>query len=167
MDRLNRWLPLWVVAPVVLLVVLFVVIASLPGVECGGEGAEGGTEAAVVVVLTILSSLATVAAGLLRLGAMALNRRFGRRDLAIAAAAALLLALAPLIDGSDRSAGESLAIGGLVLTGLSGLGLMAAAVARLSIDAVGILLPMYLFGAAYVYLLLGGIGLLAVSGAGC
>jgi len=57
---------------------------------------------------------------------------------------------------------------GLFLTGLALLALLVAWVARVRPARVGLLLPLYLFGAAlFAYPLVGLLGLLISSGVGC
>jgi hypothetical protein len=163
---LSNRLPLWILAPLVLLLLILVVALQMPDHECG-EGAGGGTTETILIAVVLVSVLAAIAAGLYRLGMMALHGRYGKRD-AIVLAAAVLVVLATWAAGAgERSFLDAALIAGLVIAPLALLALMGAAAARRDVEAVGVLLPVYLFGAAYVYLAAGLLGILVSSGVGC
>jgi hypothetical protein len=162
----ERLLP-WIMVPLILFVLLVLIAFSMPQSDCDGEGSEGGTIEVVLIVLSLLGALTAVGGGLFRLGALALRHSYRRRDLWIAVAAIALLAVVAAVDGAGVGAGGTLAIWGGVMTGAAFLCLLAAAGGRLSVDEVGILLPIYLFGAACAYLMLAVLGLFISSGAGC
>ena len=162
----DRLLP-WIAVPLVLLAVVVALALSLPEVRCDGEESEGGIDGAILVAVVALSAVAAVGAGLFRLVTMAFRNQLGWRDGWILLAALLVIAVAAVGYAPVESFGAGLAIGCLVVTALALLVLVAAAAARWDADAVGILLPIYLFGAAYVYLGVGAIGLLVSSGIGC
>jgi hypothetical protein len=66
------------------------------------------------------------------------------------------------------SRAEVIFVTGLVLTGLALLSLVVAWVAGLRVNQLGVLLPLYLLGAAlFAYPLVGLLGLLVSSGIGC
>jgi hypothetical protein len=162
----SGWLPLWILAPLVLFVAILLIVVSLPEAECG-ENTEGGIEEGVLVGVVAFAAVAAVAAGLYRLVTMAIRDQFSSRDGWTFLAALLVLAVTGVAYSPASGFGEGLAIGGLVLPALALLALVAAAVARKGVDAVGVLLPIYLFGAAYLYLVIGALGFLVSSGIGC
>jgi hypothetical protein len=165
-QRLFEQLWPWIVGSLLLLVVIVLFAIAVPSVECGAEGPqeEGGD---ALVVVTIFATVLAVGSGLYRLVAMVGGNSFARRDGWIFAAALAVLAAAALVGGLVATPGGGLATGGLILPGLTLVGLVAAAIAGRSAEDVGVLLPIYLFGAAYVYLAIGLITLLAKSGIGC
>lgn len=165
-EKQSGWLLLWTLAPLALFALVLLVALSLPETECG-ENIEGGTDSAVLVWIVASSAVVAVAAGLYRLVTMAIRDQFEARDGWILLATLLLLVLFGFAYSPASSFGEGLAIGSLMLPGFALLALVAAAAARKGVDAVGILLPVYLFGAAYVYLVVGALGFLASSGIGC
>lgn len=156
----------WIAVPLLLLAVILVMALSLPQADCGGEGAEEGGSLAFVVI-ACLSAIAAVAAGLVQLATMAWRDRYRARDGWILLAALLVVAVSGVAYGPAQGFGGGVAFGCLALTGVALLALVAAAVARMRVEDVGILLPIYLFGAAYVYLGVGAVALLASSGIGC
>jgi hypothetical protein len=164
--RSGRLAP-WILVPLVLLVAIVWAAASLPETECGGEETEEGMDGAILVGLVAFAAVAAVAAALWRVVSMALHDRYGSRDGWILLAALLVLVVAAIVGAADDSVGGGLAVGGLVLPALALLALTTAAAARKRVEDVGVLLPIYLFGAAYVYLGVGAVGLIASSGIGC
>jgi hypothetical protein len=166
-EKWSDRLPLWILPPLLLLAAVVVAALSLPEVECGGEETEAGVDGAVLVALVVFSAVATVAAGLFRLVTMTLRRQYGSRDAWILLAALLVVAVTGVAYAPAQSFAAGVAIGGLALTGLALLALVVAALARKRVEAVGILLPIYLFGAAFAYLGAGALGLLVSSGIGC
>jgi hypothetical protein len=166
-EKRSGWLPPWILVPLVLLLPIAVLALSLPEVDCGGEGTDDGAEGAVLVGVAAIAAIAAVAAGLLRLMTMVLQSEYGARDGWILLASLIVVGVSGAAYGPAEGVGGSVAFGCLALTGFALLALVGAAVAGKRVEAVGILLPVYLFGAAYVYLALGAVALLASSGIGC
>jgi len=166
-EKRSGWLPLWILVPLVLLVAIVWAAASLPQVECGGEETEEGIDGAILLGLVVFSTAVAVGAALWRVVSMAFHDQYGSRDGWILLAALLVLAAAALVGARNDTVGGGLAVGGLVLPALAFIALAAAAAGRRRVEDVGVLLPIYLFGAAYVYLAVGAIGFLASSGIGC
>lgn len=166
-EKRSGRLPLWIVAPLGLLVVIVLLALSLPEVECGGEETEDGVDGAVLAVAVVLSAVATVAAGLYRLVKMAFDNQLRGRDGWALLASLLVVVASGVAYAPAESFAGGVAIGFLALTVLALLALVVAALARRGVEDVGIVLPIYLFGAAYVYLGVGAIGFLASSGIGC
>jgi hypothetical protein len=166
-EKRPGWLPLWILVPLALFVAVVWIALSLPETECGGEETEEGVDGAILVGLVAFSAVAAVGAALWRVVSMALRDQYGSRDGWILLAALLVLAAAAIIGAADQNVGGGLAVGGLLLPALALIALAAAAAARKGVEDVGVLLPVYLFGAAYAYLGVGAIGLIASSGIGC
>lgn len=161
------WLPLWILVPLVLLVAVGWAAFSLPETRCGGEETTEGLDGAIVAGLVLFATVAAVGAGLWRVISMSVRDQYSSRDGWSLLAALLVLLVAALIGAGDDTAGAGLAIGGLIVPAIALLALAAAAVAGKRVEDVGVILPIYLFGAAYVYLAVGAVGFLASSGIGC
>jgi len=161
----DRLLP-WIAASLLLLAAIVVLGAQVPDVGCGEGTRDEGDETALAAV-TVVATILAAAAGLFRLVAMAFADRFARRDRWVLGASLLVLAAATVVGGLVATAVGGLATGGLVLAVLALVALLAAAIAGKGVDGVGVLLPVYLFAAAYVYLAVGLITLFAKSGIGC
>lgn len=166
--RFDRLLP-WIAGSLLLLGAIVIAAMQVPDLDCAGEGdsSEWGPSADVLVVLTVAAVVAAVGGGLYRLGEMTYARRYGRRDGWILGAVLLVLAAAAVVGDRVATAGGGLATGGLVLAALAFAALVVAAITGRDAGDVGLLLPVYLFAAAYVYLAIGAIALLAKSGIGC
>ncbi|HEU4599416.1 MAG TPA: hypothetical protein VFS26_06685 [Solirubrobacterales bacterium] len=162
----DRLLP-WIAGSLLLLAVVVMVATQVPSVECGGEGDVGEGPATALLVVTAVSAVLAAAAALYRVVVMASAQRLGGRDGWILGAALLLLAAAATFGAADGSAAAGLVIGGLVLAGVAFVALTAAALTGKSVDDVGLLLPVYLAAAAWVYLCFGVLVLIATSGIGC
>jgi hypothetical protein len=162
-EQMRDRLPFWIGTSLLLLVAIVLAAMQLPEVECG-EGSRDQAGEGVLVAVAIAAAILAFCAGVARVAALSLAGNFGRRDAWILAAVVLGLALAALL---GSTVGVGLAIGGVVITGLAFLALLGAALLRVGVDRVGILLPVYLFGVAYVYLAVGLIAVLAKSGIGC
>ncbi len=160
-------LPLWIAAPLALLVAVGWAASSLPETQCGGEETKEGLDGTIVALLVLFSTVAAVGAGLWQVVSMSVRDRHHPRDGWIFLAALLVLAAAALVGDRGDSVGAGLAVGGFIVPAIALLALAAAAVARKQVEDVGILLPIYLFGIAYVYLAVGAVGFLASSGIGC
>jgi hypothetical protein len=158
-------LGLWICLPLLAWVVVWIAALSMPSADCDGYGTDAGTEEAVLIVVVVVASLSTAGAALLRLVRLAQAGAFSlRRDAAIGAivVAALVLAATFVVRA------EVLLVVGLLLTGVALLALLVAWAAGLRANQVGLLLPLYLLGAAVIaYPLVGLIGLLSSSGIGC
>jgi hypothetical protein len=163
---LSNWLPLWIVAPLALLVLILAVAFQMPDNDCG-EGSGGGTTEAILAVLVFVSTLAVIGAALYRLGTMTLNRQYGKRDAVVVAATALVVLATWAVRAGENSFVEAVLIATFIITSLALLALTVAAATRRDVEAVGVLVPIYLFGAAYVYLAAGILGILVSSGIGC
>jgi hypothetical protein len=167
MDEKRGWLlPLWILAPLALFFAVLLASLALPETDCG-ENTTEGLDGTVVACLVLFSVAAAVAAGLYRLVTMSFRDQFASRDGWILLAGLVLLGLFAAGYTPAHSFGEGLAVGSLVLPGVALLALAAAAVSGRGVEEVGVLLPVYLFGAAYVYLVVGALGFLASSGIGC
>jgi hypothetical protein len=149
-DRL--WL--WIAGSLVPLLAILFLATLVPDADCGEEVHDGAAEI-VLILVAIGAALLAVAGALYRLGAMVRATRFRLKDGAVLGTGA---------PGFDE---EGLAIAGLVLTGVALAALIVAAIARRRVDGVGVLLPIYLFGAAWVYLLVGVLILFVKGGGGC
>ncbi|HEX6205073.1 MAG TPA: hypothetical protein VFZ29_04625 [Solirubrobacterales bacterium] len=165
-EGLGR-LPLWIVVPLVLLVAVGWAASSLPETQCGGEETKEGLDGTIVACFVLFSTVAAVGAGLWRVVSMSIHDQYDSRDGWIFLAALLVLVAAALVGAGTGSVGAGLAIGGLAVPAIALLALVAAAAAGKRVEAVGILLPIYLFGIAYIYLAVGAVGFLASSGIGC
>jgi hypothetical protein len=155
----------WIVAPIFALALLLCIILMLPFSDCG-ESTE--YKEAVPLIFVALAILGVVGAGGLRVTTMVRRRRFRMRDGLILVAASIVLAMSSVLLASpNRGVFGWLVPGILLLTGISLSGLIVAATAGRSVDAVGILLPIYLFGAAFVYVILGWFVAAANNGAFC
>jgi hypothetical protein len=163
--RERTELGLWICLPLLAWVLVWIAALSMPAADCGGEGTDTGAEEAVLIALVAAASLATAAAALWRFVRLTLADAFSAsRDLTLAGSvvASLLVAVAV------TSQVEVIFVTGLVLTGLALLSLMVALVLGLRLDQLGLLLPLYLLGAAlFAYPLVGLLGLLVSSGIGC
>ena len=164
---LSDRLPPWIAGSLLLLVVIVLVATQVPSAECGGENDVDDNPATALLVVTVAAVAAAIGAALYRIVAMATTERYSRRDGRVLGAALLVLAVSAIVGASAGTAAAGLAIGGLILAGTAFVAIVVAAVARMGVDDVGILLPIYLFGAAWVYLAFGVLVLFATSGVGC
>jgi hypothetical protein len=141
---------------------------SMPSAGCDGYPTDAGNEEAVLIVLVAAASLAAAAGAVWRLVGLSNASAFSaRRDLAIGGSVAVALVVAAAAS-PPRARIEVLPVTGLLLTGLALLLLLIAWVAGLHVNRVGLLLPVYLLGAAvFAYPLVGLLGLLSSSGIGC
>lgn len=162
----------WICVPLLLWGVVWMVVLSMPSASCEGYGNEdnGGQEVLLVVVVAA-ASLFTAAAAVLRLVNL---RRAGAfkagRDLTMVgiALAALAATAAATTSRFPSQAIQFLPLVGLLLTGLALLALLVAWAAGVRVNQVGLLLPLYLFGAALLaYPLVGLLGLASSSGVFC
>jgi hypothetical protein len=166
--RLPDQLLPWIAGSLLLLIVIFAVAVQVPSVDCGGENADQDGPEAVLLAITVVAIVIAVAAAVLRLVLMGRYDCFGRRDGWILGLAVFVLGAATLYGGTiEESAAAGLAVGGFLLAGIAFVALLGAVLLRLDVDDVGVLLPIYLFGAAWVYLAVATVVLLAKSGIGC
>jgi hypothetical protein len=162
----------WICVPLLLWAVVWMVVLSMPSASCEGNGSEdtGGQEVLLVVVVAA-ASLFTAAGALFRL--VNLGRAGGfkaGRDLTMVGVvvAALVAAAAATTSRFPSQAIQVLPLVGLLLTGLALLALLVAWAAGVRANGVGLLLPLYLFGAALLaYPLVGLLGLASSSGVFC
>jgi hypothetical protein len=163
--RERTKLGLWICLPLLAWVVVWIAVLSLPASDCDGTGTDAEAEQALLIALVAAASLATGAAALWRFVSLSAANAFSAgRDLTLVGSvvAAVLLAVAV------TSQVEAIFVTGLVLTGLALLSLLVAWVAGLRVNQLGLLLPLYLLGAAlFAYPLVGLLGLLVSSGIGC
>jgi hypothetical protein len=161
-------LGLWICLPLLAWVAVWTAALSMPASDCDGYGPDSGAEEVLLIVLVAAASLATAGAALWRLvGLGSANAFSAGRDLTIGGSALLALALAVLAS-APRDRIEVVPVVGLLLTGLALVVLLVAWAAGARLNRVGLLLPLYLFGAAlFAYPLVGLLGLLASSGIGC
>ncbi len=158
-------LGLWICLPLLAWVVVWIAALSMPASDCDGYGTDNGTGEVTLVVLVAAASLAAAVAALWRFVSLRRADAFSPpRDLTLVGtvvfAALAVVAVSPRV--------EVLAVAGLGLTGLALLSLLVAWAAGLRVDQLGLLLPLYLLGAAlFAYPLVGLLGLLASSGIGC
>jgi len=165
--RLPDQLLPWIAGSLLLLIAILAAAAQVPSVDCGGEDVDQDGPEAVLLVFTVLAAAIAVAAGVLRLVLMGRDDGFGRRDGWILGAAVFVLAAATAYGAGQGNAAAGLAVGGFLLAGLAFVALLGAVLWRLDVDDVGVLLPIYLFAAAWVYLAVAVLALLAKSGIGC
>jgi hypothetical protein len=161
-------LGLWICLPLLAWFVVWIAVLSMPSPDCGSSGTDAGGEEAMLIVLVAASSLAAAGAALWRLVDLGRANAFSAgRDLAIGGSVVVALAFAA-VASSPGARIEVLPVAGLLLTGLALLALLMAWAAGVRVNRVGLLLPLYLLGAAlFAYPLVGLIGLLASSGIGC
>jgi hypothetical protein len=165
--RLPDQLLPWIAGSLLLLIAILAAAAQVPSVDCGGEDVDQDGPEAVLLVITVIATVIAVGAGVLRLALMGRDDCFSRRDGWILGVAVFVLVAATVSGGGQEDAAAGLAIGGFLLAGLAFVALLGAILWRLDVDDVGVLLPIYLFGAAWVYLAVAVIALLAKSGIGC
>src|SRR4051812_28546948 len=161
-------LGLWICLPVLAWAAVWSAALSMPASDCDGYGPDNGEGEVLLIVLVAAASLATAAAALWRVVGLSNADAFSaRRDLAIGGSVAVALVAAAAV-AAPRARIEVLPVVGLLLTGLALLLLLVAWAAGLRVDRVGLLLPVYLLGAAlFAYPLVGLLGLLSSSGIGC
>jgi len=163
--RERTKLGLWTCLPFLAWIVVWIAALSMPTPDCEGGGTASDAEAAVLIVAVAAASLGTAAAALWRLVGLGRAGAFSaRRDLTLVGAVVATILVAIGLNPQF----ENVAVVALVLTGLAFVSLLVAWAAGLRLDQLGLLLPLYLLGAAlFAYPLVGLIGLLASSGLGC
>jgi hypothetical protein len=166
--RERTKLGLWVCLPLLAWGAIWIAALSMPASDCDGYGADSGAEEAMLIVLVAAASLGAAAAALWRLVDMGRANAFSPgRDLTVGGSAVAALILAAVVSAPQARI-EVIPVVGLSLTGLGFLVLLIAWAAGLRINRVGLLLPLYLLGAAlFAYPLVGLLGLLVSSGVGC
>jgi hypothetical protein len=161
-------LGLWVCLPLLAWGLVWAAALSMPASDCGGNGADSGEEEVLLIVLVAVASLAAAGAALWRLVDLGRANAFSAgRDLTVGGSAVVALILAA-VASAPRDRVEAIPVVGLLLTGLALLALLIAWAAGVRINRVGLLLPLYLLGAAlFAYPIVGLLGLLISSGIGC
>lgn len=161
-------LGLWICLPLLAWAAVWTAALSMPAADCGGSGPDSGEEEVLLIVLVAAASLATAGAALWRLVDLGRANAFSAgRDLTIGGGAVVALALAA-VASAPRDRIEAVPVVGLLLTGLALVVLLVTWAAGVRVNRVGLLLPLYLFGAAlFAYPLVGLLGLLVSSGIGC
>jgi hypothetical protein len=168
----------WICLPLLAFFLVAAAAMQVPGSDCLGSGSgsdsDEGEAVAIVVGLAGLSSLVALAAAVQRLWALRRAGAFSaRRDWTIAGIVALVLiaiagrsAARPNVHLSERV--EGLLIAGPVLAILALVALLLAWAARRRLDDVGLLMPLYLIGAAlFAYPFVMFLALVSNSGAFC
>jgi hypothetical protein len=164
-------LGVWVGLPLLAFVVLLLAISALPGSDC--DGSADGTAAAevLVVVIACAASIGCAAGAVYRVGAHHFKGPgISVSQIVVAVAfGALFALLTEVIDlGENVRITARLFFAGVVNTGILLLVLLGALIARRRVDDVGLLLPMYLLGAAgFVYPSFALLALAVNSGAFC
>jgi hypothetical protein len=167
-ERASEKLGLWICLPLLAWIVVWIAALAMPAADCDGYGTDSGRQEATLIVLVAIASLGTAAAALWSVVDLGRAGGFSAgRDLTIGGGAVVAFALAVVASApGDRV--EVIPVVGLVLTGVALLALLVAWVARVRPARMGLLLPLYLLGAAlFAYPVVGLIGLLASSGIGC
>jgi hypothetical protein len=161
-------LGLWICLPLLAWAAVWSAALSMPASDCDGYGPDSGEEEVLLIVLVAVASLAAAAAALWRLVGLGNANSFSAgRDLTTGGGVVVALALAA-VASAPRDRIEVVPVAGLLLTGLALVVLLIAWAAGVRVNQVGLLLPLYLFGAAlFAYPLVGLLGLLASSGIGC
>jgi hypothetical protein len=169
-ETASAGLTPWILAPLVLLVVLFFAMILLPENGCeGGEDWLEGSGRIAFGSIAVLASLSVAVAGILRLVEIGRRHLLKERDTWLLAAVLLVAGIGAGI-GSDTGAEEALAgflLSGLLLAIPSLIALFVAALKERTPDEVGILVPVYLFGMGMGYLLLAWVVLDLNAGALC
>jgi hypothetical protein len=167
-ERLSEKLGLWICLPLLAWGLIWIAAFSMPASDCDGYGADTGEDEVLLVVLVAAASLATAGAALWRLVDLSRASAFrAGRDLTIGGGVLVAFAFAA-VAAAPRARIEILPAVGLLLTGLALLALLVAWAARVRPNQVGLLLPLYLLGAAlFAYPLVGLLGLASSSGAFC
>jgi hypothetical protein len=135
---------------VLLIVVVFVALISLPSDVCNappGEDDDGGGP--VMWAAIALCSVAVGGAGLARLATMQRNRSFGEGDAWVAATAVTVLAVLAGVFSADMPILSGFLLAGLALAGLAFVGLLIAVIAKRDVNDVGLLLPIYLLALGF------------------
>lgn len=163
--RERTKLGLWICLPLLAWAVVWIAALSMPASDCDGYGADTGAEEATLIALVAVASLAAGAAALWRFVSLTLaDALSAARDLTLVVGAVASI----LVTVAVTSRAEVIFVTGLVLTGVALLSLVVAWVAGLRVNQLGVLLPLYLLGAAlFAYPLVGLLGLLVSSGIGC
>jgi hypothetical protein len=163
----DRLLP-WIAGSLLLLGLIVFTALQVPDIDCGDEEVIDQEPAAqILMVVTVVAVGLAFAGALLRLVTMAARNAYARRDGWILLAVGLVLAVGAAYGGLANTVGGGLALGGFAVAGLGLAALAAAALRGMDASSVGLLLPIYLLAAAWVYLAIGVIAVLVTSGFGC
>jgi hypothetical protein len=160
----------WICLPLLFWGVVWMIVLSLPSASCDGYGEDAGPQEVLLIVVVAAASLATAAGALFRLVELGRAKAFNAgRDLTIGGIAAAALVFAAAATTSRFPAViQVLSLVGLLMTGLALLALLVAWAVGLRANQVGLLLPLYLLGAALLaYPLVGLLGLASSSGVFC
>jgi hypothetical protein len=168
-------LGLWICAPWLGLVLVWLAASNLPGSHCEGEPVADASQKAVLITVTVLVSLSILLGVALRLSALWRRGHWALsgRPLGILLAVVVTLLAGALLALStlDNSVGVVLYVTfyvGALATAVCLLALFVGWVVGRSTDDVGLLLPIYLLAAALViYPALTVLALAAESGAFC
>jgi hypothetical protein len=167
-ENTSAKLGLWICLPLLAWGAVWFAALSMPVSDCDGYGSDSGEQEVMLVVLVAAASLCTAGAALWRLvGLSRANAFSARRDLTIGGSVVVALVLAA-VASAPRARIEIIPVTGLLLTGLALLALLIAWAAGVRADQVGLLLPLYLLGAALLaYPLVGLLALAGSSGTFC
>jgi hypothetical protein len=161
----------WVCGPLLGLVVLLTAIADLPGVDCGESRPDGSSRETLLVVVTALASVATVAASCWRLAVLRRQGRWRLSPWPVLVLAGLVLVCAAIGATEPRQLPGLLFavfLAGLLLTALALLTLAVGWARGRSVDDVGLVVPLYLFGMGLLcYPAITSVALIFNSGALC
>jgi hypothetical protein len=159
----------WICVPLLLWAVVWMTVLAMPSASCDGYGDDAsGAQEVLLVVVVAAASLVTAAGALFRLVKLGRAGAFNvGRDLTMVGAVVAALAFAAAAT-TPRIMVQVLPLVGLLLTGLALLALLFAWAAGLRVNQVGLLLPLYLLGAALLaYPIVGLLGLVSSNGALC
>jgi hypothetical protein len=140
-------LALWVGAPVLAFIAIYIVATGLPSPECGEGGGATTGEMTRFWILVGVASLAGAIAAVVRLSVLGSRGLLSSRHLLGALAILLAAGVVVLVWGWVALAGALVACGGVIALA-SFFALVVAWLTGRSVDQVGVLLPVYLLSAA-------------------
>ncbi|HET7416655.1 MAG TPA: hypothetical protein VFJ61_03390 [Solirubrobacterales bacterium] len=166
-ELLSDWLPPWIVVPLILLGVIVLAGFSLPSSDCSGEDTAGSLAEIVLIGLTASSIAAVAGAALYRLVVMGREGGFRTADFVIACVTFLLLGVIAGTLTGGHGGSDSVLVAGLFIGPVAMLALIGAAIGGLRVGSVGVLLPIYLLGAGWIYYVVAAFCIAASEGAFC
>ena len=165
-------LGLWILGPPALMVIIILALPVLPSNDCeSSDGLLHGPGPIIFGSVALIAASAVAVAGVLRCVQIYRWGLFREADTWLLAGAVLVASLAAGLVGSNGGSGEVLGgflIGGFLLAILSFLALLVAFFKGMTADEVGVLVPIYLFGAGMAYVFIAWVVLdLNASGGIC